>query len=261
MRKKSHSVGRRIRGTWSRWRHRREGFWVCPDELHALHERLHLRRLLKYLNVDCVFDVGANAGQYGRMLRDDAGFRGLIISFEPIPDRAAEMREHARSDPFWHVEQVALADRAGELDFSVMRSDQFSSLGVPKHTETSIFRGYNVVEKTIKVRAETLMSAFRRLKEIHCFKRPFLKMDSQGFDVEILKSGYEIAHEFLGLQSELSVKKIYNESIDFRDAISFYNEAGFDLSAIVPNNPGHFPELIEMDCIMVRRDLLVKKQD
>lgn len=261
MREKFRFFSKQMRGAWSRWRHRREGVWVCPDELHTLHERLHLRRLLEYLNVDCVFDVGANAGQYARMLRNDAGFRGLIISFEPIPDRADEMREYARSDRFWHVEQVALADHLGELDFSVMRSDQFSSLGVPKHTEASIFREHNVVEKVIRVKSETLEYAFRRLKETYRFKRPFLKMDSQGFDVEILRSGYEIAHEFLGLQSELSVKKIYNQSVDFRDAISFYNEAGFDLSAIVPNNPGHFPELIEMDCIMLRRDLLAKEQD
>ena len=55
------------------------------DQLYALHEQEHLRRLLRYLRVDCVYDVGANAGQYAGMLRDKADYKGRIISFEPIP--------------------------------------------------------------------------------------------------------------------------------------------------------------------------------
>ena len=63
-------------------------------------------------------------------------------------------------------------------------------------------------------------------------------------------------HEFVGLQSELSMRRIYQDSVDFRRAITFYQELGFELSALVPNNSGCFPLLVEMDCIMVRADLL-----
>jgi hypothetical protein len=44
--------------------------------------------------------------------------------------------------------------------------------------------------------------------------------------------------------------------VDFRSAITLYEECGFHLSAFVPNNVGHFPQLIETDCIMVRDDLI-----
>ena len=49
---------------------RLSGDLVIPyEELHLVHERVHLRRLFSHLGVDCVFDVGANRGQYAQMLR------------------------------------------------------------------------------------------------------------------------------------------------------------------------------------------------
>jgi len=60
----------------------------------------------------------------------------------------------------------------------------------------------------------------------------------------------------VGLQSELAIKKIYESSVDFRDALTFYQSLGFELSALVPNNAGYFPVLIEIDCIMGRKDIL-----
>lgn len=232
---------------------------IDPRNLHALHEEHHLRRLFQHLNVDCVFDVGANAGQYARMLRRKARFSGLIVSFEPIPRLADEIRQAAQADDLWIVEEVALADRNGESTFNVMVGDQFSSLGTPLHSETGLFQTRNVPTSTIAVRTETLEQAYTRLKQEHGFQRPFLKMDTQGFDVTILKSGKGIVPEFVGLQSELAIKRIYRESVDFREAITVYNDLGFDLSAIVPNNSGHFPSLIESDCIMVRSDLMNRR--
>ena len=40
------------------------------------------------------------------------------------------------------------------------------------------------------------------------------------------------------------------------EALSFFSNHGFELSAFVPNNYGHFPSLIETDCIMFRRDAI-----
>lgn len=229
---------------------------VDTRELHVLHEQIHLGRLLDLLKVDCVFDVGANYGQYATMLRNDVGFRGLIISFEPIPRAAEHIRHLSNGDPRWRVEQLALSESSGNEEFHIMESTEFSSLGLPSHAEVNLFKDKNRVAETITVSTETLSSAFRRLTKEYQFVRPFLKLDTQGYDVEVLKSGQEVVQQFVGLQSELAMKKIYDRSVDFREAISFYESLGFELSAFVPNNSGHFPMLVEMDCIMVRRDLL-----
>jgi hypothetical protein len=140
-----------------------------------------------------------------------------------------------------------------------MAESQFSSLSNPSHDQVSLLSQLNRIERTVLVPTESLPTAFRRLQRKHGFKRPFLKLDTQGFDVEIVRHGKEVLPNFVGLQSELSIKKIYEHSVNYSEAIKVYDDLGFTLSAFVPNNAGHFPLLIETDCIMVRTELLQMK--
>jgi FkbM family methyltransferase len=208
---------------------------VDGRKLHSLPEREHLKRLLSHLEIDCVFDVGANVGQYATQLRKQVGYKGRIISFEPIPEAA---------------------DEGGMRTFHVMAGSEFSSLSEPKTDEVGRFAAMNRPVRSIMVATETLAEAYPRLKAQYGFRRPFLKMDTQGYDMSVLRGAGDIIREFAAFQSELSVRRIYEEATDFREALTYYQSLGFDLSAFVPNNAGHFPALIEIDCIMVRRDLL-----
>ncbi len=229
---------------------------IDTSQLHARPEKIHLAKLLPLLGVDCVFDIGANQGQYARMLRRDAGYVGQIVSFEPVPEMAAILRRSAGKDQRWKVEEIAVASSTGEQTFNVMKANAFSSLSSPRHDDVAIFRNQNIPVRQISVPTETLSDVYSRLKGELGFKLPYLKLDTQGFDVEIVKSGRDIIRDFVGLQSELSIRRIYEHSVDFREAISFYQELGFEMSALVPSNAGCFPLLVEMDCIMVRSDLL-----
>lgn len=225
------------------------------DRLFELFEQDTLKRLFPLLGVDCVFDIGANAGQYATVLRKAVGYRGLIISCEPIPDLARQLRKRAADDNAWHVEELAVTDFDGTTDFHIMRSDQFSSLGTPRYVDAAGFESVNMVCHKLQVRAETLCSLYERMAKTYEFERPFLKMDTQGLDVTIVRAAGSCIRSFVGLQSELAIKRLYQESVDFREAITIYESSGFELTALVPNNEGHFPRLLESDCIMVRRDL------
>ena len=230
--------------------------FVDKRRLHLLPEQTHLRRLLEHLNVDCVFDVGANTGQYAEMLRRKVSYRGRIISFEPLPEAAAAVRRKASRDPLWTIEELALADIPGTRAFNVMAASEFSSLAEPRADEVSRLAHLNRTVRRIMVESETLATALPRLQTKYGFTRPFLKMDTQGFDLAVLRGAGDVLSQFLGFQSELSVQRIYQQATDFRDALTYYQSLGFDISAFVPNNGGHFPALIEIDCIMVRRDLM-----
>jgi FkbM family methyltransferase len=227
-----------------------------PRRIYEEWEAAHLRRLLDRYQVDCVFDVGANVGQYGRMLRDKVGYDGLLISFEPHPQAVAALRKTARRYDNWLVEDVAIGATDGVAEFHVMRDSQFSSLSTPRHDEGALLKWKNTVKAEVEVVTENLATTLKRLHAAHGFARPFLKLDTQGFDVQIVTSAPDAVRRFVGLQSELAVRKLYADSVDFREAITAYEDCGFQLSALVPNNEGHFPWLVETDCIMVRNDLM-----
>ena len=208
-----------------------------------------LERFLRVFRVDCVFDVGANAGQYAMRLRD-IGFRGLIISFEPNPDAVRELRAGAAGDDRWIIKELALDECSRPVTFNVMKVSEFSSLHEPDHSGTNDFLDLNRVERQLSLVTETLLTVFPAMQAQYHFCRPFLKMDTQGHDLAVAKGAGNHLSQFVGLQSELSLTKLYKDQPDFAEVLTFYRDAGFNLSALVPNNGGHFPDLNEVDCIM-----------
>jgi FkbM family methyltransferase len=227
-------------------------------KLFAYPEISHLRRFFAVYDVDCVFDVGANRGQYATMLRRQVGYRGRIISFEPDPATADMLRETAHGDAEWEVREVALADREGVQQFHVMRDSQFNSLSSPRHDETRMFADSNCIVAMIEVPTETLATALSKASAKGAFANPYLKMDTQGYDLTIVAHCPGILQTFVGIQTEMAVKKLYQDSAGFTELMDWYVAHGFDVSAIVPNNDnsGHFPVLVESDCIFIRRDLV-----
>lgn len=225
-------------------------------KLYPEFEALHLQKIFQRFEIDCVFDIGANKGQYAKMLRRKARFKGRIISFEPNAETAAKAAAAFSGDPLWSLEPIALSDRSGAQMLNLMRGDEFTSLSSPSTTNIGNVDQYNTPIKKIEVKTESLSAAYTRLKEHYGFRNPFLKMDTQGYDVIIARSGEDIIREFIGLQSELSIVPIYEESIPYHEAISEYERMGFSLSALVPNNAGHFPTLLETDCIMINKTKL-----
>jgi FkbM family methyltransferase len=214
----------------------------------------HLRRLLRYLEVDCVLDVGANSGQFADMLRSTVGYAGLIISFEPNPEQFIELRARASRDPLWQAVPQALGREAGEAEFNVYASSELSSLR--SLDPGAGHQPADPVARQIRVDVRTLAECLPELQERYGFSRPFLKMDTQGFDVEIAKGAGSRLTDFVGLQSEVAFQRLYQGAPDFQSALAFYEASGFVLARLTPVHELHFPELVEMDCVMVRKDLV-----
>lgn len=57
-------------------------------------------QILKAQNIDVVFDVGANIGQFASELRA-YGYKGKIVSFEPLPEAYKELVNNAKGDKNW----------------------------------------------------------------------------------------------------------------------------------------------------------------
>jgi len=222
---------------------------------HQYGEIIALRRFVAHFGVDCVIDVGANAGQYATMLRRDVGFRGTILSFEPNPDVCAALERKAGSDSRWHVYNIALSDRDGEAEFNIMAADQFSSLNAPGEGLEPIFAQRNRVARSGRVPCARLDTLLPDLEPASDARAILPKMATQGHDAQVCSGASRVLPEMVGVQSELAVRAIYEGATDYRTMIKLLERSGFVPNAIFANNKGHFPLLVEMDGLFVRADL------
>jgi hypothetical protein len=60
---------------------------MLPGQVGLVYEEEHLKRFFDHFRIDCVFDVGANAGQYAEMLRTRTGYSIAGRSFHSNPSR------------------------------------------------------------------------------------------------------------------------------------------------------------------------------
>ncbi|BBF70394.1 MULTISPECIES: FkbM family methyltransferase [Sphingomonas] len=229
---------------------------AAAGRVHQYPEIQALKRFLSAFAVDCLFDVGANRGQYATMARKDASYKGLILSFEPNPDVFAELQKQAASDRNWHVFNMALSDFDGTASFNIMAADQFSSLKKPSDGQDAIFAERNRVTKTVEMQCRRLDTLLPELIAQHGFARPFLKMDTQGHDLSVCEGAGDALTTMLGVQTELGVRPIYEGGAGYRAMIDWLEARGFVPSAFFANNKGHFPRLVEMDGIFVNRTLV-----
>jgi FkbM family methyltransferase len=218
------------------------------------HERYHwpekdyLRRLLIILDIDCVIDVGANRGQYGKLLRN-LGYLGLIASFEPNPTAFSELQQHARDN--WLCFPFALGSQTGELPFNVMADDVFSSFRHPSNADE--YAAENTVVSTVSVPIKRLDDVLPQMAAT--VARPFLKLDTQGFDLEVIKGAKKTISRFQAIVSEVAIKRLYDGSPTFEESRDTIGRAGFEPANMFSVNPYKTLSLVEMNAYFVRKDL------
>jgi FkbM family methyltransferase len=233
---------------------RRFGVFIIPSwRTGQIDLERHLQRLFDLQDIDCVFDIGANAGQYGQMLRKYIGYRGQIISFEPNPEVFEKLQETAWRDMKWHVEPIALGAAEEIRNF---KAYDISLLGSFNDFSESNHAPRNIAHKIIPTKIQTLDKYLETAREKFGFRRPFLKLDTQGFDLEVLKGAAKSLTEFLAVQSEVAFQNIYSNSPTFATMAEYLKRHDFTLSRLVPMQDANFPELVEMDAVFIRNDFV-----
>lgn len=210
-----------------------------------------LRNVLAKLAIDCVLDVGANRGQYGSMLRD-IGYRGLILSFEPVGANFEALAARAAGRGPWNCFRYALGAADGEAEINVTDEDVFSSFLKPTEDSQARFPR-NRVARMEKVQVRRLDGVLDQLSDGLSSPRIYLKMDTQGFDLEVLAGATGVLDRILALQTEVSFRPIYHGMPSYQDSLREFQARGFQVVDFMPvNRESDGLRAIEMDCVMVR---------
>ena len=209
-----------------------------------------LAALFARFNVDCVIDVGANRGQFRNFLRQEIGFRGLILSFEPIHHLAEACKTAAQKDPAWRVFEIALGNKCEKAPINVAKSDDLSSFLLPQ--ASSPFFNESTIIRTELVQIKTLHSLLPELQSAYQFQSIFLKLDTQGFDLSVLEGSKNVLSSIFAVQSELSLVPIYEGMPAWTGVMTALKELRFEIAGLFPINRDTSGRVVEFDGVFVR---------
>lgn len=230
------------------------GYLVVPRwRVAGYPQAVYLKRLFSFLQIDCVVDVGANIGQFRDFLRQQVGYMGRIVSFEPIPRNVEVLRQRVTTDPNWHIEPVALGRVPGCAELNITAETSVSSFLTPSRDAPPQFRDLIQIAEKATVAVQTLDEYVPALLSESSSKHIYLKLDTQGFDLEVIRGARASLPHISALQTEASVVPLYEEMPDYVTTIRTLEGLGFSLSGIFSVNPDHFPAIIELDCHMINR--------
>lgn len=234
----SHSVRDLIR-TWAR---RSRGLEILKIP--------NLGTFLDHRRCDLVIDVGANVGQFGEGLRK-LDYRGRILSFEPVDDCFRHLAARAARDGAWDVRNVALGAHPHQTEINVSSQPVFSSIRELSAVGTQFGEAAQVVRKQV-VQVSTLDIEIQDVAT----ERPFLKIDTQGFEKEVLRGAEETLKKCVGVQLELPVDNLYVDVWSFSESICFMEKLGFTPAQMLPvgqrwalKDP---VSAVEFDCVFRR---------
>lgn len=197
----------------------------------ASSESAQLQAMLSSHGVDLVFDVGANIGQFGQFLRN-AGYKGRIVSFEPMSSARGRLLEVSKSDPLWEIApQAAIGNEDGEIELNIAGNSVSSSVlrMLDAHSSAAPGSSYSGSEMVPLRRLDSLAPDYLLTDSV-----PFLKVDTQGYEDRVLGGAADTLQRVIGLQLELSLIPLYEGQILYDELVPRLKDLGFELWGMTP---------------------------
>lgn len=188
-------------------------------------------RQIEVHKIDTVIDVGANDGGYGRGLRQ-GGYKGQILSFEPLPEAHPKLLATADKDPNWFIaDRQAIGNMDGKIEINVAGNSTSSSI-LPMNTTHSDAAPQSKYIGVVPVPISRLDSV--KHAALDGARSILLKVDTQGYEMQVLQGAEELLSRVAGLQLELSRTPLYEGQALFLDIIEWLAQRGFSLWSVVP---------------------------
>lgn len=206
-------------------------------------------KIMKSHNIDTLFDIGANSGQYALEMRN-FGYKGKIISFEPLKDAFHILQKSSFNDPNWIVNNYALGERNYKSFINVSSNSTSSSIKsmLPRSVESAPKSKY-INQQEIEIKTlDSISNSFCDLKN-----NIMVKIDTQGFEKNVLEGGEKFFQISKIIQLEMSLVTLYDNQMLFVEMINYVNNLGFELYSLengfADNDNG---QLLQVDGIFVK---------
>jgi FkbM family methyltransferase len=205
-----------------------------------------LRAWLDRARIDLVIDVGGNTGQFASALRY-IGYRGDIISFEPIPDAYAALAERMKKDKHWQGRPLGIADFVGQGILNIMAETVLSSF---RRRSTQAADTADEISERLAVSVRTLESIIDEMSLVSRLPHTLVKSDTQGYEMEVLRGLGRYIKQVKLILCEISSIQTYDNAPFMTELIDFLHEQGFHAVSFSPVN-GDSVRPVEFDYLCV----------
>ena len=178
-----------------------------------------------------VIDIGSNVGDITRELIQDKN--NFVISVEPIPSLANNLKNLESNHSNLKVINCAISDEDGEQTFYINEPHSTSSLKkfndeVKNKWPNRLDYKEKIIVKTIKL--STLIEELSLQNEIISF----LKIDTQGSDLDVIKSSEKYLSNIKEIKCETFItdknNDLYIDESKSDEVIEFMNQNDFILT-------------------------------
>lgn len=186
---------------------------------------------LQAFNIDLIVDIGANEGQFGESLRE-SGYCGSIVSFEPLKAAYDGLLNVSKGDTNWLVHaRCAVGASTGEIEINISANSVSSSVlpMLQSHMQAAPHAGYIGKDKCDLITLDSVLTTY-----FETSKSILLKIDTQGYEWQVLDGAMEAIQNTRGVLIEMSLIPLYEGQMLWQDIIKRLETEGFILWALQP---------------------------
>jgi FkbM family methyltransferase len=196
-----------------------------------------VKALLRDCKVNLVLDVGAYHGDYCKMLRDRIGYKGAIASFEPSAASFRILKATMKGDRAWRGFPVGLSDSDGTTMLNNYPGrEMFNSILPLRKRDAHNYDVDLATRFSERIRLQTIKRLWSEITDGITSPRVFVKMDTQGHDIAVIRGGLKYLPCLVGMQSELPAIDIYEGMVPMHKVLAFYRKLGFAPIGFYPVN-------------------------
>lgn len=215
------------------WLRLRKLIQIIPDKflflslLQGVAAGTEHKNVLEKLNFEFIVDVGANRGQFALISRNVFP-RAIIHSFEPLEEPALIFESVFGKDPNVMLHACAIGREKTTADIHVTKDDDSSSMLPITKAQSSMFPG--ATEK--ETRQVMVLPLSQALGTTSIPSASLLKIDVQGFELDVLQGCEDIINKFSHLYIECSFIELYEGQALAHQIIAWLGKRDFILSGV-----------------------------
>jgi len=183
------------------------------------------------INPDCIIDVGGNIGQFSYSVSKILKPNKLIL-FEANKSLNNELKKNLSEFSNISIFLKGLSNKPEVRNFNIYRDSQTSSFNEIGKDRNNFFTPDDTkIKEVLEIETDTLDNfILLNSKMINNLDRTLLKLDVQGYELEILKGCKENIKRFKWIILEISHDSLYKNQPTFDALYKFLTENNFLLS-------------------------------